>query len=248
MNFSEKKADEVLISDAIAEYKRYHDFFYIDQLLRLGTNIYIIEKVINFPFNLFTIPMSNIFFSMVIHNFYNASILIITKLASDSGDDVFTLKNFKNWVREKVKDEFKNDFHEHLRQAKFDKKTYELVERAKKLRNKSIAHIIKKNIGKVEIDPLNFAELKKLHKKLWSVYDVLSFRVQHSIFPWEYYPSIDSSCNDIERIFCDIAKKSELLELKEKNPNGWEKQREILSEEEIKKLNIWRLKLGLPEV
>jgi len=108
-DFSKLNVNEVLKETAIAEYQKAIDFFY-DQLVKLNTNIFIIKKIYEFPFDIFCSPEDRVFFSMAIWNFYENGVLTVTKLATDQKEDVYTFPKFKNWVYKQVKAKYISDF------------------------------------------------------------------------------------------------------------------------------------------
>lgn len=254
MDFSKLGAKEVLIDDVLPEYERGMDFFYLEQLVPLNASIYIIERVLQFPFELFVNPEDTVFFRLLIDNFYTAGLLTITKLATDSGKDLYTILQFKNWVAQQVRAEFREDFHKYLKQAKFDKKTRDMFERARELRNTSGAHIKRDLVlGNLEQDRLSFAELKALRDALNSLLEILSFDRGHLMLPIPYHsdvmhPAGIDSRSDIERILDSLAKDSHILNLPEKNPDHWAAFRKNLSEVNLEAINKYRAKFGLPEV
>ncbi len=125
-DFSSLYEDVVLEKGSIDKYKKNIDFFW-DELTKLNTNIFIIKKIDEFPFVLFCSPEDTIFFSRVFWNFYENSVLIITKLAKDKGGDLHTLLQFKNWVFKQIKSEYESDFRQKLREVKFDLGTKKIL-------------------------------------------------------------------------------------------------------------------------
>jgi hypothetical protein len=115
--------------------------FFRDQLLELHTNTYLLEQILFFPIKLFVGPDA-FFFRQVIINFFDMSVLIIVKLTKDQGPGVYTLESFKNKVRQSVKPEYQTSFQERLRTQRFDQRTRALFEKAKRLRDQQIAHVL----------------------------------------------------------------------------------------------------------
>src|ERR1700694_4584974 len=134
-------SEDMLEADFVDEYKRGMQFFY-SHLVELHTNIFILEKVLVFPFHLFAGP-DQIFFRQVIINFYDVSILTITRVAADQAGDLFTLPRFKNAIVQHIKDACREIFLTRLREVRFDEETEKLLARAKTIRNQRIAHITK---------------------------------------------------------------------------------------------------------
>ena len=135
IDFSKLEVKAVLIKYALPEYERRIDFFYLEQLVPLNASIYIMERILQFPLVLFTDPGDSIFFTIVLRNFFQAGLLTITRLATDTKDDLFTLLQFKNWVCEQVKPEYRTEFQRYLRRIRFGKETRAMLQKAKKNKN-----------------------------------------------------------------------------------------------------------------
>jgi hypothetical protein len=224
------------------EYLRGTNFFF-NELVRLNTNIAIVEQVIQFPFELFFLETPT-FFRYVIANFLDMSLLIITRLATDSGKDVYTLPHFKNRVMEElVKPEYKEAFQNALKQAKFDKRTHDLLEQARKLRTEYVAHLSRQ--PDPTTSPIDFEDLKILRDQLNSLLEALTPDRAHLFTPIQYY---NRSKSDIEAILDSLAKTSNILHMPEENPVVWQIQYKRLTESEVSQFNIYRKKFGLPEV
>lgn len=252
MDISKLQAED-LLRDGLLDYKKGMDFFHL-QLVDLNVNIFILDHVLSFPFHLFPGPGGSLFFWMVFENFFYASVLIITRVATDQGDDPFTLPRFKNKVRDLIKPEYQADFDNRLRQARFDSNTRALLKKARNLRLERVAHT-KQDIAlnKTQGTKVVFGEIKALRDQLNSLLDALSFNVQYVKLPPQYDPDVEhprgtDTRPDIEVILDSIAERSPLLRMPEKDPMSWRCQREHLSERDIQLLNKYRRKFGLPAV
>jgi len=249
-DFSSLYEDVVLEKDSIDEYQKTIDFFW-DELTKLNTNIFIIKKIFEFPFDLFCSPEDKIFFSRVVWNFYENSVLIITKLATDKGKDLHTLLKFKNWVFKQIKSEYKSDFRQKLREAKFDLGTKKIFDKAKDLRDYVFAHFNRDKLK--QIPNLNLSELEKLRDKLNSLFDALLFNAEYEMLPLSYsdnviHPEGVDHRSDIEALLDSVAKNSYLLNMPERFPERWKYDKESYDEEAIEKINKYRKKSSLPEV
>ena len=246
-------AKDVLDEQHLAFYEKGMTFFYL-QLVHLNVNVFILEHVLQFPFELFTVVGESIFFRMVFENFFHASLLIITRITTDQGSGLFTLPRFKNNIRQCVRSEHQASFDNRLRNIRFDKETQTLLERADGLRNERIAHASETiALGEAEDTRVTFGEIKVLRDKLESLLDALSFNVERMMLPVEYsstvrHPPDMDNRPDIEVILDLIAERSALLNMPEDNPQMWVYQRERLSEDEIRILNQYRSKFNLPAV
>ena len=121
LDFSKLKSGEVLIETTLSKYEEKSSFFF-SELVSLNTSLYTIEKLIDFPFSIFTIPSNNHFFNTIFDNFYLACVLRITRLATDTKSDLETILSFKNFIRDSVKDKYKDDFDKLLKSVKFESK------------------------------------------------------------------------------------------------------------------------------
>src|SRR5579875_46553 len=119
-------SDDVLREGTAAEYKQGMEMFF-NQLVRLNLNMEIIERILDFPADLFGVGLgaSASFLATTVLNTFEASILIITKVAQDnSGSDVQTLTRFKNRIGSQlVKPEYQRAFWRKLEVARFDTET-----------------------------------------------------------------------------------------------------------------------------
>jgi hypothetical protein len=220
----------------------------------LNASIYIVDQILSFPFDLFARRDKTIFFRFVIKNFFEAGLLIITKLATDQGDDVYTLPRFKNKVRESLRPEYKRAFDKWLRNASFGQRTKELFKRATQLRKESVAHAKKDIVLRItEGARLSFQELKPLRDALNSLLATLSFNVDHMLLPIAYEPRVErpqgsKHTTDIQDLLDCMARNSALLNMPEREPTLWPGQRERLTGEQISQINNYRRRLNLPAI
>jgi len=249
-DFSNLTEDVVLEKGSIDEYKKTINFFW-DELMKLNMNIFIIKKIFPFPFDLFCPPENTIFFSRVVWNFYENSVLIITKLATDVGGDLHTLLQFKNWVFNHIKSEYISDFRQKLREVKFDLGTKKIFDKAKDLRDYVFAHFNREKLEQIPI--ISLSELEKLGNKLNSLFDAVLFNVEYEMLPLSYSenvirPKEVEHQTDIEVILDLIVKNSELLNMPERFPEEWKHDKENYDKEATEKINKYRKKFNLPEV
>ncbi|GAH17866.1 unnamed protein product, partial [marine sediment metagenome] len=112
---------EIILPEYFKDYKGGMEFFH-NELTTLNTNIFIINKIIKFPFDIFCYPDDRTFFSMVINNFFEYSIIIISRLFKDTGNNCFTLPEFKKRIILKyIKPEYKKDFISRIKEVNFKK-------------------------------------------------------------------------------------------------------------------------------
>jgi hypothetical protein len=244
------RSEDVLEADFVEEYTRGMQFFY-SHLVELHTNIFILEKVLAFPFRLFAGP-DQIFFRQVIINFYDVSILTITRVAADQAGDLFTLPRFKNAIVQHIKDAHLEPFRKRLREVRFDEETEELLARAKAIRNQRIAHITQQFASNFFQRPLeqlgfNLGELKSLRDRLTALFQALAINATYRMLPIGY--DTDTSQSDIEQLLDGIADKSRILRMPEQQPEFWQTYRlPSLTDAEKDLINTYRRKFGLAPI
>lgn len=253
MSLSDLSFQEVLIESAWSEYQERIDFFYLKQLVPLNANLFIADTILNFPFSLFFMPEEYFFFRLVLANAYQASLLTITRVATDTGnrsEAPMTLPRFKNWTLGNLRKEYQDEFQEALKQNRFDKRTNKLFEQAAKLRTARYAHI-SADYDTAALDGPSFDELKHLRDVLNSLLGLLSFGVERFMLPINYHPEVtysDGSARrpDIERVLDSYVAKSARLNLPERNPKRWQFARKQMDESQLSTFNKFREKSGLP--
>ncbi len=247
MDFSQFKMEDVLAEGVLRECENALSSFYI-QLGRLNTNLYTVERVLGFPSELFGLrgPGWSAFFIAFVANALDANTLIITRLATDSGGN--SLKAFKNRMLSMVKPEYKEDFQEHLRNARFDQRTSALLKKAERLRNTRVAHL-----GAEDLAPRTYpeddvctllAEQKVICDSLNSLYKALRFNTDVFFLPPQYLYS-DRLGNDVDFILDCIARNSSVLTLPEDFPDLWRERRSELSREQLDRFNFYRRRFSL---
>jgi hypothetical protein len=229
------------------------DFF--NFLVELNIDIYIVEHILAFPVDLFSggHAEGNIFFSRIIDNFADQSILLITKLVKDYGTSgtkpVYNLEQFKNEIRNALREEQKDSFYQRFRAVDFAKRTDSLLEKAKTIRDHRIAHhtpgIFRANFAQTtQPVRLLFQELKELRDALNDYFEALTFGAECFMLPSTY----QDNKSDVDEVLDSFAKNSTILNMPELNPERWKYQRQHLTDEEIAHLNRYRKKFSLSEI
>ena len=90
--------------------------FFTPYLTELNINLFIVERIFRFPLELLFGggPDNAIFFVQVVRNALQMSVLCITKMVTDAGDGLYTLRQFKNKVIHMVKPEYQQAFRERV--------------------------------------------------------------------------------------------------------------------------------------
>ena len=253
IDLSQFDANEVLQTEFVDEYDAGMKYFF-SELVELNTILFIVAKIIEFPFDTFSSPHGNIFFTMVMKCFYNHVILQLSKLVTDTSSDFYSLRQFKNNIRQAVRPEYCDKFDKLLREMQFNQKFSEFDELIRDLRNNVIAHVSKDYLfeGKKFKRP-NIKQIKNLRDILNQLLDVLSFNVDRLMLPIPYSKRIQrqnkiTEKTDIDEILDCIAKNSVILNLPEKNPTSWNYTKNGLSPSVLQQINEYRRKFGLPDV
>ncbi|MFT5872801.1 MAG: hypothetical protein ACI8WT_001738 [Clostridium sp.] len=212
--------------------------FFIEKVIYLNMDLYIMDKVINYPFELF--GNGHWFFSQVSNNFYDIDVLTICKLVSDSG---YTISKFKDDIEELyLKEEYKKEYSTYTSNHNFDKilKEVKKIKKIKFIRNKVIAHTDVKIFKSIKIYYQGYKKIRNICNDLNTLIEILDFGVKIQFLPSEY---MDGK-SDIENILCLLAKDSVIFKELEKYPE----RKQILDNEDIAKLNIYREKFNLKKL
>jgi hypothetical protein len=118
------------------------------RLSELHHNVYFVERIAEFPFDLFVHLVEDGFLRKVAGNFLQIAVLQITKLVTDSGIDARTLLRFKNFMDGAVKDDHPNRYRKVLKDAKFNPRIERLIDKAKNLRDTQIDQPVWPNINR----------------------------------------------------------------------------------------------------
>lgn len=249
---------DVIAPDHIEEYKNGMAFLY-RELKNLYVNIYLIEKILQFPLKLFTddIPERAIFLSYFLDNAIDKCILIIANLIAIRGrnsKDVYSLRTFQARIAELVKPEYKQAFEERAQENELDAHASDIYQRIKRLRDKQIVHLTTDYYDECYDDTiaktrLYIKEIKALCEKLYTWFHNLSFGCEYfMLYPcyWDDQPRGRKS--DIEDILDGIAHDSYILNMPERDPNRWAYLHPSLSQDDLDHLNAYRKKFGMSEV
>lgn len=240
---------DVIKEDSWEEYKRNEAFFF-RVLAELNVNIFIAERILSLPYKeLFGEgPFYHIFLGQVVDNALEKSILIITRLATDNGSDIHTLTGFRSQLFTLTRPEYQQAIRERLAAARFNAQTKALLEKAKEIRNQSLAHYLDDffeasfNSTK-EIVRLSLPEIKKLRDELNALLHALTINTEQQWLPNEYV----NRKPDIDAILELLIPTSYLLKMPQDDPGRWEYRRSKLSADQITMLNSYRRQFGLKE-
>jgi len=241
------QAENVLVEASLAEYKQGVSFF-MAYLGELNVNLFIAERIFQFPLELLFGggPDNAIFFGQVVRNALQMSVLCITKLVSDAGDGLYTLKQFKNKVLRMVKPEYQRAFRKRLKVAWDDSSVQDLLQRARNLRNTRIAHFHRSFVQEsfdstMRQEDLLFSEVKALCDKLNVMFQALAFGIHYGMLPYSY----EAGHADIDDVLNRLAQTSDWVNMAERNPALCQQSHQNLPEEEARVIHFYRRKFGL---
>src|SRR6266567_1802590 len=251
------RTDREAIQEAyLKEYRSGIQFFHA-RMVDLHLNTYILEKLIAFPLRLFLGP-DLFFFRQVILNTFQASVLIITTLASDQGSDTYTLRRFHNKLfRQWLIPEAHPIFQEAFRAAGFSDDIGDLLDRAQRMRDHTIAHVLEHEVHALFSETttkqewLALSDLLTLREALRRFFQALTVNATYSMYPAGYFddPSQSGgSSTDLKRVLnAIVSQNSSVLRRPEENPDIWQQQRHTLTSAQMRTFNDYRHMVGLPQ-
>lgn len=256
MNLREVQPADVIESSWLEEYERKINLLWLQELVLLNSNLYILEKLLDFPFDLFVMPDRRTFFRLVEINLFRSCLMIVWKLVEDPDPNALTLLRFKNEIRRHIRPQYACSLDAVLKETKFDKQIEQLLEPIRTLRNKRIAHLDEDfNLPPEQIKEMrvSLSDLMVLRDMLNQLFELLCFGHQRSVVPIEYHPEVIhppgvDARSDVEELLDNVARNSPLLNMPENEPDHWRYFRQGLPRDILQVLNEYRRKFGLPEV
>ncbi|MBA3920547.1 MAG: hypothetical protein H0X31_02090 [Nostocaceae cyanobacterium] len=224
------------------------------QLIELNCNIFLIEKIEAFPFNLF-LPIydDRIFWHLTKNALIEKSIMIISRVATDEGS--LTIKHFRSEVLKHIRDDaVKDQLRATLKNIGFDTRMSKVENKVKHARNNYLAHLdpdlnINPDPQKIADFAISLNDIKDMLNIIVELFDALCFDTHHALWYWGYLDSRrDQQDTDIEKLLDSVAKESPLLNMPEQQSEFWEIQKENYLATELAMLNVFRRKFGLAEI
>lgn len=247
----------LLEASYLKTYKKDIEFLW-GSIVDLNTNVFILDKVVKFPFHLFKLEYT-LFWKILKTNLYEMCILLVAKLATDRDPRVLILQKFKENVRNNITNiQYRDILDQELKSIGLEKEIDKFKDRIEAIRNKKIAHHQKDWLQSQTVPMLNqvapnFDELRFICQRINRFFDLLCFSCKYWVKYIEYsnkiqHPPGTDSRSDIEVILDNLALHSSLLNMPEQQKEYWPHYRENLSEDDIRILNEYRRKFGLDPV
>jgi hypothetical protein len=244
--------EDVIDPSWLETYKRQQKVLW-EQLINLNCYIFLIEKIEAFPFDVF-LPLydDRIFWRLAKNSMIETSLMIVWRIAVDTGGDSLTLNRFKNEIFQHLRDDqTKKDLGARIRNDGFEIKITGLKEKVNHARHNYLAHLnreahITPDERRIAQNAVSLNELRSLRDALRDLFDVLGFEHLYVLWPWGYLDGQrQRQSTDIDRLLDGIAKESYLLNMPEYNPEVWEMKSLNLSQRELGIINDYRPKFGL---
>jgi hypothetical protein len=227
------------------------------QLAELNTNLFILEKIVKFNFSLFGSGNST-FWVFVTYSLFESCIMCAWRMAIDTDGDCLTATQLKNSILKNIIDnEALKHLKNELKKGAFDKRIRKVSQRIQEIRHKRYAHLNKQIARAInsggQVPHVSIRDLKMVRDTLNELIQIMGFETSYMFLPIDYDPSVRHPVGvdprpDIVQILDDIAFKSEILSMPEKQPELWKHLRNKYSKAIINEFNAYRRKRNLPEV
>lgn len=246
--------------------------FFHEELVHLRATIYVLERIRDFPWDVFVgfagwsySQEKMMFFKLVGTNFLEYGVLLATKLYEDKPKQAHDLGKFKGDVLNKlIMPQFRKTFRLRLEKVNFDAEVVKGFEKAKKLRDKYLAHsdrtlhdfrkVPSNSPGLEEGIALELTELRDLFDALETLYMALLLGEDGRGLPLKQESDIYARPNhyfhefflkkNMDNVLDNIAKNSRAWDLPETAP----KKLMQFTNEQIARLDTYRQERGIPKI
>lgn len=245
MNINEQKPEEVLKDEFLEKYKELHEDIWA-RLIHINTTITILEKIPQSPLQYFE-QSQTIFWRTIFWNFAWVSVILIHALTDDKGKDVHTLPKFKNKVRSWLEDTEKAKFSRILKEHNFDPTTKNILAKIADIRKKLVHELLDESERPLYPNAFTISEIRQAYNDIEKLFNACSFGVEYdtTLYPTGEFAGKPIE-KDIDKLIDLVVKNSNWLNRPELMEEHWPDMRQDASEEELRDLNTWREKFGLP--
>jgi hypothetical protein len=251
------EAKKILAPTWISDYEKEIGAIWF-QVVELNSNLFLLEHISKFPFNLFLVPPQT-FWTLTRNALYESCVMCAWRIAVDADGNCLTAAQLKNAVLKNTVDATaKRSLQAELKAVEFEKTLKAIKPKIRDLRHKLYAHF-----NRPETEPtaapgaavprVSLTDLKTVRDRLNALLQVLALDTELLFLPLDYDPKIQHPANtdsrpDIVRLLDMIAENSPIIRDPESNPELWEHHRKLMDEDKLNAINLYRHKLGLPKV
>jgi hypothetical protein len=252
VNLREMLPKDLIAPPWLATYERNIDAIW-GQLVTLNSSIFVLEKISPFRFDLFVIGRKH-FWDLVEHALVETCVLVIWRIGVDCHEEGLTLQQLKHCVQNNLLPQYTAAFNELAKTSWLPQKVSRIEPKIKEIRDNYIAHFnltkhVKPTSEVVGARSLLLSELKGFRDTLNSYFELLCFGHGRAMLPIEYWPDEKRPASfecDVEELLDGVARNSDWLNLPENHPELWAVHKPEQSEKDLRILNQYRTKFGLP--
>lgn len=256
-----KKERVFLDADSWTRYQFAMNSFH-GQLSSLFSTLYVMDRINNWPWDLFgDLSGEPFFLRLTYFNFKNSAITTLYRLSADNKNS-YTLKQFKNEVRRKLGQErFKEIIQNRLEEVAFDEKTREIEYKVRNYRHEWVAHFkgfwpesVAADESPEHSSSIRLSELQDLSTALEFLYQALNFGIEADEVPSQHRLPIftlpshqirkHELSKEMDSTLKGFAERTGIWYAPEQNPIGLY----MYTNEKIHRLNSYRTQLGEPEI
>ena len=213
-----------------------------EQIERLYVSKYIVFKIKDYPVKEILFDRDNIAIQLILQNFIDICILIISRLLNDNTSDLLSLYQFKNEILSHIiNEELRTKYNQYLKETIKNKEIHSTSLKLKKIRDWTIAHYKRVYFVNNEyIDSINWSDINDLVNYINIFFNALQFNSGFlTMNTIAYHPEITSSNlqrPDIDKIIEKYEDESPIIINLENYPHEWEYISENYNEKEIEKI------------
>lgn len=225
------------------------------QIVELNTNIFLLNKIIEFPFTIFNQNNSeSIFWENTLKLLFESCVLIIWRVSieSDKKDKILPINKLKSQIYQNLKSQsFKDIFDHEAPSIDFRFKYPKIKQKVEQIRHNLIAHINEKAYGLERRVPqygISLSEIEALCKEIDTLFKYLCFKNEIGTLPLSISKYVEQGNTDIDHIFDSLVKTSVILHMPENEPDYWPYYKQNFAPKDLEIFNKYRIKFNLPKV
>jgi len=220
-----------------------------DQLVFLHTSLFPLREVASFPVRWLK-PDDQWYLIITERALLDSVVLGINRLTTDQSGDLLTLPRFRNLVLAMVRGDSTTEFRRKLKSTSPDPALEDLARRARELRDGRIAHLRLEDIKHGVALKVAVSDLEALVGETERLFAPLLFGAEAKFVPPVYDPEVRQInspwVTDYEAVLNGLARQSHVIAYPEQARDLWPRVRNEWPEDELKLLNHWRRRMGLP--